>query len=105
MKGRHSFSTITFDTDKLERWKHLRCVQVEDKGRLIYNIIFYGQVMTLNLSQLFKMTHYSQIKVQMTRLDKRNTVLAKSMSCLSPVNNLETRLGKIAIFEFLPSGG
>ena len=42
-----SFSGITFDRDQLERWKHHICVQVDHANRLICNMTFSGQVMTL----------------------------------------------------------
>ena len=51
-----SFSGITFDRDQLERWKHHRCVQVDDTDRLICNMTFSDQVMTLTWGQIFNMT-------------------------------------------------
>ena len=48
-----SFSTVTVDRDKLERWKRHRCVKADDTDRLICNITFSGQVMTLTLAQFF----------------------------------------------------
>ena len=53
------FSGITFDRDQLERWKHHRCVQADDADRLICNMIFSGQVMTLTWGQIFNMTFQS----------------------------------------------
>ena len=82
-----SFSAITFDRDQLERWKHHRCVQADDTDRLICNMTFSGQVMTLTWGQIFNMTFQGQIIYHSTRLDKRNTMLAKWMSCLYRVKS------------------
>ena len=64
----------------LERWKHVRCVQLDDTDRLICNMTLFGQVMTLTWGQIFKMTFQGQQIVHSTRLDERNTMLAKVMS-------------------------
>ena len=77
-----SFSGITFDRDQLERWKHHRCVQADDADRLICNMTFSGQVMTLTWGQIFNVTFQGQLIYHSTRLDKRNTMLAKEMLCL-----------------------
>ena len=45
-----NFLAITFDRDKLERWKHHRCVQGDDTDQPICNITFSDQVMTLTLT-------------------------------------------------------
>ena len=44
----------------LERWKHVRCVQLDNMDRLMCNIALFGQVMTLTWGQLFKMTFQCQ---------------------------------------------
>ena len=44
-----SFSAITFDRDKLERWKYNRCVQADDMHQSICDITFSGQVMNHDL--------------------------------------------------------
>ena len=51
-----SFSAITFDRDRLERWKHHRCVQADNMDRLICNMTFSNQVITLTWGQIFQMT-------------------------------------------------
>ena len=51
-----SFSTITFDKERLEKSKHHRCVQADDTDRLMCNMTFSDQVMTLTWDQIFKMT-------------------------------------------------
>ena len=51
---RSFFSGITFDRAQLEQWKHHRCVQADDADRLICNMTFSGQVMTLTWGQIFK---------------------------------------------------
>ena len=50
------FSGITFDRDQLERLKHHRCVQVDHADRLVCNMTFSEQVITLTSGQIFKMT-------------------------------------------------
>ena len=50
-----SFSGISLDRNQLERWKHHRCVQADDTDRLICNMTFSGQVMTLTWCQIFNM--------------------------------------------------
>ena len=77
-----SFSGITFDRDQLERWKHHRCVPADDADRLICYMTFSGQVMTLTWGQIFNMTFQGQITYHSTRLDKRNTMMAKEIVCL-----------------------
>ena len=72
-----SFSGIPFDRDQLEGWKHHRCVQAKDTDRLICNITFSDQVMTLTWGQIFNVTFQGKIIYHSTRLDKRNTMLAK----------------------------
>ena len=42
-----NFSAITFDRDKLERWKHRWCVQADNTDRLMWNMTFSDQVVTL----------------------------------------------------------
>ena len=49
-----SFSTITFDRDKLERWKHLKCVQANKSDLLICNMTFSYYVITLTLAEFSK---------------------------------------------------
>ena len=77
-----SFSVITFNRRQLEQWQHHRCVQDDDTDRLICNMTFSDRVMTLTRGQVFKMTFQGKIICHSTRLDTRNTMLAKSMSCL-----------------------
>ena len=43
----------------------------------MHHDFFFDQVITLTLGQIFEMTLYCQIIVHSTRLDKRNTMLAK----------------------------
>ena len=75
-----SSSGITFDRNQLERWKHHTCVKADDADRLICNMTFSGHVMTLTWGQIFIMTF--QIIYHSTRLDKRNTMLAREILCL-----------------------
>ena len=77
------FSAKTFDRYVLKQCKQLRCVLVDDTDRLICNMTFSGQVMTLTFGQSYKMTFYCQIIVHSTRLNKRSTVVATRMPCLS----------------------
>ena len=77
-----SFSGITFDKNQLELWKHHRCVQADDADRLICNMTFSGQVMTLTWGQFFNMTFQEQIIYHSMRLDERNMMMAKEMLCL-----------------------
>ena len=51
-----SFSAITFDSDKPERWKHHIGVQADDTVQLICNMTFSDQVVTLTWGQIFNMT-------------------------------------------------
>ena len=81
-QGHQTFSEITFDRDKLGRWKHHRCVQTDDADRMICNMTFSGQAMTLTWGQTFNMTLQGQIAYHSTRLDKRNMMLPKEMLCL-----------------------
>ena len=74
------FSAITFDIEKLERWKHHRYVQADDTDRLICSMTFSDQVMALTLGQIFNMNLLGQIIVHSMRLNNRNTMLAKWMS-------------------------
>ena len=73
------FSAITLDRDQLKRWKHHKCVHADDTDRLICKMTFSDQVNFQNdfLSQisLVKLAHS-------TRFDKKNTMLAKQMTCL-----------------------
>ena len=78
-----SFSGITFDRDQLKRWKHHRCVQADDMNRLICNMTFSDQVMTLTSGQIFNMTFQGQIIHHSTRLDKRNTMHAGKIKVVS----------------------
>ena len=64
----------------LERWKRLRCVQLDDTDRLICNMTLSGQVMTLTWGQIFKLTFQGQVIVHSMRLDERNTMLVKASS-------------------------
>ena len=48
-----SYSAITIDRDKLERWKHHRCDQADDTDRLICSMTFSDQVRTLILGGYF----------------------------------------------------
>ena len=51
-----SFSGVTLDIDQLERWKRHRCVQTDNTDRLICNMTFSDQVMTLTWGQIFNRT-------------------------------------------------
>ena len=84
-------------------WKQPRCIQLNDTDRLICNMIFSGQVMTLTWGQPFKMTFKCQIIVHSTRLHERNTMLAKVMSWLSWVKSYywKTFFVKTAIFRLI----
>ena len=103
-----SFSGIPFNRDQLERWKHHRCVQADDTDRYVCNMTFSDQVITLTWGQIFNMTFQGQIIYLSTRLDKRNTMLAKEMSWLYWVKSYyrKTIFAKKRLFlEFLLSGG
>ena len=76
-----SFSEMTFDRDQLEWWKHHRCVQVDNADRLICNMTFSGEVMTLTWGQIFNMTFQCQVIVHSTRLEERNMILVTESSC------------------------
>ena len=65
----------------MKTWKHHRCVQADDADRLICNMTFSGQVMTLTWGQIFNVTFQGQLIYHSTRLDKRNTMPVKWM-CL-----------------------
>ena len=56
MKGHQQFSAIYFDGDQLEWWKHHKCVEADDTDRLICNMTFSDQVMSLILRQILKLT-------------------------------------------------
>ena len=55
-------------------------IRLDDADRLICKMTFPGQVITLTQGQIFKLTFQVQIIVNSTRLDEKNTILAKEMS-------------------------
>ena len=75
-----SFSAITFDRDQIEQWKHHRCVR-RPYGSTAVQHNLSVQLMTLTWDQIFKTTFHCQTIVHWTRLKKKNTMLAKSMTC------------------------
>ena len=77
------FFAITFDRGQLEQWRHHRCVYADDTDRLICNMTFSDQVMTLTLRSNFQHEVSRSIYIyHSTRLDKKNTMLVKSISWL-----------------------
>ena len=92
----------------LERWKRLRCVQLDDTDRLICNMTLSGQVMTLTWGQIFKLTFQGQVIVHSMRLDERNTMPVKVSSYKAWVKSYcrKTVSEKNRLFlQFLPSAG
>ena len=50
------FSAIAFDRDKIEQWKHRWCVQADGTYRLICNMTYSDQIMTLTWGQISNIT-------------------------------------------------
>ena len=101
-----SFLTITFDRDQLEQWNHHRCVQDGHTDRLICNMTFRDQVMTLpevKFQNDLLRSNYSSFDVSQDQ--KYNAGKMNATSILSQKLLQQTFIAKTAIFKFLLSGG
>ena len=85
-----SFSGIPFDRDQLDRWKHHRCVQVDDTNRLICNMTCSDQVMTLTWGQTFNMTFQGQLIYHSMRLYTREIRCWQKKCCVSTESKVIT---------------
>ena len=93
---------IAFDRDQLERWKHIRCVQVDDTDRLICNMTFSVQVVTLTWGHLSRSNYISFGASRQEKYDARckiNVVFLLSQKLLQ-----KKRLKRLFL-KFLLSGG
>ena len=80
-----SFSAIPFDRGKLKRWKHLDLVKATIQIDWYATWPFRSGKdldIDIDLGQRFNMIFWGQFIVHSTHLNKRNTMLAKWMSCL-----------------------
>ena len=88
-----SVSTVTVDRDMLEGWQRLRCVQVYNKNRLICNLAFSGQFMTLTLFRSIFLNYllrsnYNSFDVS----PQKNTMVAQWMSYISGGKTYDRKL-------------
>ena len=77
----YRFWAIALDWNKIQAPKHVHCVCLVKTDRLICNMTFSGQVMTLTWGQISNLTFWGQTIYHSTRLDQTNTMVCELFLC------------------------
>ena len=71
------FWLITFDRSVIQAWKQHHCVSIVHTDRMICNMTYLGQVMTLTWGQISFFTFFGHIIHHSTRPEELNTMVVK----------------------------
>ena len=102
------FGLITFNRSVIQASKQHHCVSLVNTNRMICNVTYLSQVMTLNWGQISFLTFLGHGIHHSTRLEALNTMVVKSLTKTLRVQSYDrkTNIFKIRPFwPFMTSGG
>ena len=95
----HLFLLITFDRSMIRASQQHHCISLVNTDRMLCNMTYLGQVMTLTWGQISYMTFLAHIIYHSTCLDELNIMVVKSLTYLFGVQSYH-RKTKSAILTF-----